>query len=472
MPVIGRQNISSPAFSVSLEGPPGPMGPQGPPGPEGAPSIVPGPPGATGPTGPPGATGAASTVPGPTGPTGPAGPTGPTGATGAASTVPGPTGPAGATGPAGPPGADSTVPGPQGPTGPIGATGPTGPTGATGPAGADGAGAPGTAPPLMDGTATVGTSLLFSREDHKHPSDTAKLDASHAGTGGTAHANVIAAGAAGFMTGADKTKLDGIATGAGVAVPPATVAPLMDGTAAVGSVAKYAKEDHVHPSDTTRVAEAPNDAKSYTRQALGWTSNPTFNGLVTNSSPSSFALYYADSLAGFNRGLQMRTGTSPRWIFYTDNVAEGGSNAGSNFGIVRYSDAGANIGTVLSIVRSTGVVSIPNATTTTQATADSSINIATTAHVQANMALKANATHSHAQADVTNLVTDLGLKSPLASPTFTGDPKSVTPATANSSTSIATTAFVQANMALKANIAVGTTAPVSPATNDLWVDTN
>lgn len=33
----------------------------------------------------------------------------------------------------------------------------------------------------------------------------------------------------------------------------ATANPLMDGTAAVGSSAKYAKEDHVHPSDTSRV---------------------------------------------------------------------------------------------------------------------------------------------------------------------------------------------------------------------------
>ena len=37
---------------------------------------------------------------------------------------------------------------------------------------------------------------------------------SHVGSGGTNHANVVAAGAAGFMSGADKTKLDGIATGA------------------------------------------------------------------------------------------------------------------------------------------------------------------------------------------------------------------------------------------------------------------
>lgn len=39
---------------------------------------------------------------------------------------------------------------------------------------------------------------------------------SHVGTGGAAHADVVAAGAAGFMTGADKTKLDGIAAGATV----------------------------------------------------------------------------------------------------------------------------------------------------------------------------------------------------------------------------------------------------------------
>jgi hypothetical protein len=37
---------------------------------------------------------------------------------------------------------------------------------------------------------------------------------SHVGSGGTAHADAVAAGAAGFMTGADKTKLDGVASGA------------------------------------------------------------------------------------------------------------------------------------------------------------------------------------------------------------------------------------------------------------------
>ena len=147
---------------------------------------------------------------GPVGPTGPPGPEGDPGPPGPASTVPGPpgnTGPPGATGAPGTPGA-------PGATGPKGDKGDKGDPGIQGPAGADGAGAPGTAPPIMDSAATVGTSLLFSRQDHIHPSDTSRLAASHAGTGGTAHANVVAAGAAGFMTGADKTKLDGVAAGA------------------------------------------------------------------------------------------------------------------------------------------------------------------------------------------------------------------------------------------------------------------
>ena len=42
------------------------------------------------------------------------------------------------------------------------------------------------------------------------------------------------------------------ATGSGSSPSPATANPLMDGTAAVGTSAKYAREDHVHPSDTNK----------------------------------------------------------------------------------------------------------------------------------------------------------------------------------------------------------------------------
>jgi Phage tail fibre repeat len=48
----------------------------------------------------------------------------------------------------------------------------------------------------------------------KAEADTNFAPKSHVGSGGAAHANVIASGAAGFMTGTDKAKLDGIAAGA------------------------------------------------------------------------------------------------------------------------------------------------------------------------------------------------------------------------------------------------------------------
>jgi hypothetical protein len=55
---------------------------------------------------------------------------------------------------------------------------------------------------------------------------------------------------------------------------------------------------------------------------------------------------------------------------------------------------------------------------------------------------KANASHTHAQGDVTNLTTDLAAKAPLASPAFTGNPTAPTPTAGDTDTSIATTAFV------------------------------
>lgn len=46
------------------------------------------------------------------------------------------------------------------------------------------------------------------------------------------------------------------------AIQPATTTPVMDGTAAVGTSAKYAREDHVHPSDTSKASASsvPNAA--------------------------------------------------------------------------------------------------------------------------------------------------------------------------------------------------------------------
>lgn len=49
------------------------------------------------------------------------------------------------------------------------------------------------------------------------------------------------------------TAIASLATVASVPVP-ATVAPIIDGTATVGVATKYAREDHIHPTDTSRAA--------------------------------------------------------------------------------------------------------------------------------------------------------------------------------------------------------------------------
>ncbi len=51
---------------------------------------------------------------------------------------------------------------------------------------------------------------------------------------------------------------------------PATATPLMDGTAAVGTSTKYARQDHVHPTDTSRApATHEHSASEITSGTLG-----------------------------------------------------------------------------------------------------------------------------------------------------------------------------------------------------------
>lgn len=81
----------------------------------------------------------------------------------------------------------------------------------------------------------------------------------------------------GLMSAADKKKLDGIAAGAtNTAAPPAaaTAAPKAHGTAAVGTSANYAREDHVHPSNNTDT--------HWTSHLYAGASNGNANAATTN----------------------------------------------------------------------------------------------------------------------------------------------------------------------------------------------
>lgn len=90
--------------------------------------------------------------------------------------------------------------------------------------------------------------------------------------------SVATTSANGLLSSTDKTKLDGIATGATKNTASSTT-PKAAGTAAVGSEANYARGDHVHPAQTTITGNAGSATKvnnSLTLTKNG--SNTTFNG--------------------------------------------------------------------------------------------------------------------------------------------------------------------------------------------------
>jgi hypothetical protein len=65
-----------------------------------------------------------------------------------------------------------------------------------------------------------------------------------------------------------------------------------------------------------------------------------------------------DGDAGQSKIITYRTAGLQRWGLYSNNIAESGSNAGSNFVLRRYSDAGTLLGTPLEVNRATGVTKI------------------------------------------------------------------------------------------------------------------
>jgi hypothetical protein len=119
--------------------------------------------------------------------------------------------------------------------------------------------------PLMDGLGSVGTAIEFSREDHKHPSDTSRYAASNpagyvdpAGAAAAAPVQSVAT-----RTGAvtlTHTDITDWATTLGQyalisSVPQASsTPPAMNGTVAVGTGTTWSRGDHVHPADTSRYA--------------------------------------------------------------------------------------------------------------------------------------------------------------------------------------------------------------------------
>ncbi len=142
------------------------------------------------------------------------------------------------------------------------------------------------ATPLMDGAATAGVSGAWAAGDHVHPTDTSRYAASNPSSFQTAAqvatslalyaplASAALTGTPTAPTAAANTNTTQLATTAFVLAQASSALPLIDGTAAPGSLATYARADHVHPTDTTRAAVA---SPTFTGVPAGPTAAPSTN---------------------------------------------------------------------------------------------------------------------------------------------------------------------------------------------------
>lgn len=88
--------------------------------------------------------------------------------------------------------------------------------------------------------------------------------------------------------------------------------------------------------------------------------NSTGQHTVVQRDASNFAQLGANAVAngasGTARGIQFWTSNVLRWLLAENQTAEAGSNSGSDFGLFRYTDAGAFLGTPIAVTRATGLV--------------------------------------------------------------------------------------------------------------------
>lgn len=236
-----------------------------------------------------------------------------------------------------------------------------------------------TTTPKMDGTASVGTETKWAKGDHVHPSDTTKVDKVE-GKGlstndyTTAEKNKLNS----IEEGAEKNNIDwimingmsprpredrtynitipentsdltndsGFITAADIpeGAAPSSTTPKMDGTAAVGVETAFARGDHIHPSDTTRVPTS----RKVNGKALS--SDITLSALDVSAIPTS-AKGAANGVCPLNANNVIDSAYLPSFV---DDVIEAYARSGQTALSSTWLATGSASGTV--ITPQTGVI--------------------------------------------------------------------------------------------------------------------
>ncbi len=216
-------------------------------------------------------------------------------------------------------------------------------------------------------------------------------------------------------TAAADTNTTQVATTAYVVGQASSASPAMDGSATVGTSLRYARADHVHPTDTSR---APLASPTFTGTPAAPTAATNTN--TTQLATTAFVLGQGNSTAG--------------------TIAMNGTQAAGSSNLYARADHVHPVDTSRAPLASptfTGTPAAPTAAVDTNTT-----QLATTAYVVGQGYLK-SATASSTYA-------------PLASPALTGTPTAPTAAVDTNTTQLATTAYVVGQGYLKSATAAST----------------
>lgn len=236
---------------------------------------------------------------------------------------------------------------------------------------------PSNANPAMDGTAAPGTSALYSRGDHVHPSDTSRLAAS-AYTAADVLAKLLTVDGAG--SGLDADLLDGqssaaFATVASLSSYAPLASPVFTGnptaptptagdndtsiatTAFVtGALGSYVLKAGDTMTGTLTVAPASVPGVGI---SLAPTSGPAF--LYAKSLDNQTGLIMDHPAGAFTSYIDGRRAGESRWLMYLGDGTtdpDDGSNTGTNFQLQAYGDNNAYLHTLLTGTRSDGLMTV------------------------------------------------------------------------------------------------------------------
>ncbi|MGD9766594.1 MAG: beta strand repeat-containing protein [Pseudolabrys sp.] len=274
--------------------------------------------------------------------------------------------------------------------------------------------------PLSDGTAAVGTSLLYARQDHVHPTDTSRAPL----------ASPALTGAPTAPTPAVNTNTTQLATTAFVVGQAGTAAPVADGVAAVGTSLLYARQDHVHPTDTSRAPLAS--------PALTGTPTAPTAAAGTNTTQLATTAYVQNAVA-------LLVNTAPAAL---DTLSELAAALGGDANFSTTISTQIGLKAPLASPALTGTPTAPTAAVGTNTT-----QLATTAFVQSAIGGAGSVASVFGRVGAVvkqagdYAVADITGAAPLASPTFTGTPAAPTATAGTNTTQLATTAFVAAAVA-------------------------